>query len=222
MLLISKKKRTFCFLAVISILMIGCHVLDAAAASKYYLNEEVLWEGNDASVSSPHGNFPEDKISILSVKSSKPKVIKIERRRTSHNDISSYTLLPLKAGKSKITVKFKYKKKTYSASGNFTVKKYVCPFQWIKIDGKKIPLAKNKYSYYTSNGNKKKSTVTIKLKKGWKVNNWEGIDFKNFSNFTVKNGKAFSVGTEGVHVGVSVTNGTDDFFYYVQIARNDI
>ncbi len=194
---------------------------EAFAEDKYFVHAETLWAGNTSSVSSPYGNFPDD-IKIISVKSSKPKIVKITKN-DNPTKIYDYQLVPLKAGKSTITVKFKEGGKTYTASGVFTVKKYPNPFEYIKVNGKKIDLKKNKYDYSPEKYTKSKAKISVKLKKGWKFENWEKLDFatNQYTHPKTLNGKSFKVGKDGTHVGFSIVNSKgDSFFYYMIFDQN--
>ena len=58
-------------------------------------------------------------------------------------------MLPLKVGKCRITIRYKLKGKTYSMSQIMTIKAYPSPIAWIKVNGKKVDLKKNKFQFYS-------------------------------------------------------------------------
>ena len=209
------RKRNWCvlflLLFVYALLLNGEKV---SAAAKYHVYNETLWVGNMSSVSSPYGDFPND-VKITSVKSSKPKIVKIQKDKNAIR-INNYRMLPLKTGKATITVKFQVGNKKYTASGVMTVKKYPNPFQYIKLNGEKINLKKNQYSYHLHDYIKNKATISVKLKKGWTFNLWEKIDFASnkYTYPKTLNGKSFKIGSDGTHVGFSIVNSKGDSLYY--------
>ena len=103
----------------------------------------------------------EQKGKIVSVKSSKPSVVKVEDREDNF-----YNWSALKKGKAVITVKYKIGSKTYTLKQTVTVKK-VKPFSYIKYNGKNIYKGHEFESYFVKLKSGKK--ITWKLKKGYKL-----------------------------------------------------
>ena len=103
----------------------------------------------------------EQKGKIVSVKSSKPSVVKVEDREDNF-----YNWKKKKKGKAVITVKYKIGSKTYTLKQTVTVKK-VKPFSYIKYNGKNIYKGHEFESYFVKLKSGKK--ITWKLKKGYKL-----------------------------------------------------
>ena len=215
----NKKQKWYVLLTLLFTVIFLFTGKDVSADARYYLSGHTLWAGNSASVTSPYGNFPEN-IKIISVKSSKPRIIKITKNENP-TKINDYQMIPLKAGKSTISVKFKTGKKTYTASGVYTVKKYPNPFEYIKLNGQKIDLKKFQYSYSPEAYAKSKAKISVKLKKGWKFEKWEKIDFATgaYTSPKTMNGKSFKLGKDGTHVGFRIVNSAGDSLYYYLVVQ---
>lgn len=139
-------------------------------------------------------------ITVISVKSSKPGVIAAKSNKEFHK----IKLRAKKPGKSKITIKYKYKGRTFTASAKSTVAKDY-PVKSALINGKSIKLKKNSFSYVPKTYTKNKAKIKIKAAKGWKVKS-----LKRYSGFIstkgtkVKNGKAVKT-PEGQYTYVLAT-----------------
>ena len=156
-------------------------------ADKVRIDTETLWAGCEYYMPVMIAFFPQN-AKITSITSSNSKVIKPVLNSSAAYD--NY-LIPKKAGKSKITVKYKVGSKTKKVSATYTVKKYPKAYSSITVNGKKINVKKKKY-YYDVEGYKKTSAkVNVKPAKGWKIISttlWVGQKAKD-----VKNGKSFKI-----------------------------
>lgn len=165
-------------------------------ADQVRLDAETLWAGgNSWSVSIA---FLPQNAKIIKVISSKPKVIKASLY--DHEYYGKWPMLqPLKAGKSKITVKYKVGSKTKKVSATFKVKKYPNPYASILVNGKKIDIKKNKFNYFVDGYKKASAKVKVKPAKGWTILGstlWVGDknkDYKDGKSFKTPKGKYSSV-----------------------------
>ena len=156
----------------------------------------------------------------FSVTSSKPGVLKVGKQKGFGP--YGWWMEPLKPGKAKITLKYKTGGKIKSVSATFQVKNYPDPFEYIKINGKKVDLKKNKFEFYSRNYKKKTFTVSFKLNAGWKLDSnpcpgayWIGDDFGDGIKW--KNGKSFKLPAEydRLCAAIDIVNkNTGDFFNY--------
>ncbi len=165
-------------------------------------------------------NLPED-AKAFSVTSSDKSIIKAGC--DDRNDAGSLWIKPLKAGKAKITVKYKSGGKTRSVYARFTVKKYPNPLAWVKINGKAIDLKKNKLGYDVNNYTKKSITVDYKLSSGWTVKSRSvaKIESDDIKDSKWKKNKAISLaGCDMAIVTLVLKNKVgDEFTYMVFVTR---
>ena len=165
-----------------------------AAGNKVSIVTDLLWADCEYYNSIQFENMP-DKAKIISIKSSKPAVLEVEKQGSG---IYDNLLIPHKAGKSKITVKYKVGKTTKTVSAVYTVKKFPNAYASIKLNGKKVNFKKIKYYYDVFSY--KKNTVKIDLKpaKGWKIidtysNTSKAKTGANLKDFQYKNGKKIAI-----------------------------
>jgi hypothetical protein len=131
------------------------------------------------------------------------------------NEFYANTIMPVKLGKSKITVTYKYKGKKYTTSATYTVKKYPNPFKSIKVNGSKINLKANRYSYNVEKFKKSRVKVQFSLAYGWKLT--RGYTYgKDYSLVPVKNGSTVKVpkGDEWTCIFLEVTNRKGETMQY--------
>ena len=137
-------------------------------------------------------NLPENAKSF-SVTSSKPSVLKVGKQK----DFGPYGwwMEPLKPGRAKITLKYKTGGKVRSVSGIFQVKNYPDPFEYIKINGKKVDLKKSQSNLFLKGYSKNSITINFKLKSGWKTDRLLGDRIKGdeWKACTWKKNKALSL-----------------------------
>ena len=188
------KKFTRILSLLLALLTLVCAAVPALAAPRPAIEPRTLWAGCEYYSGVDFVDMPES-AKIVSIKSANKSVIKVVKEGSGLYD---HYLEPLKAGKSKITVKYKYKGKTATISATYTVKKYPNPMTWVKVNGKKLNIKANKYYYDFEKYTKTKATVTIKLAKGWSiVDTWGFIqdpdDDSTFEEFSPKSGKAFKL-----------------------------
>lgn len=168
------KALSLCLLAV---LIIGASLPTFAAAEKPELitgNGIIYLTVDKCPVVA--ANLPEDATSFK-VKSNNKAVLKVGKQE-GFGPYGWY-MKPMKVGTATVTLYYKSKGKTRSVSGKFKVRNYPDPFEYIKINGKKISLKKNR-SFYMDNGYTKDSiTVTYKLKSNWKVTGLGGCRIKD-------------------------------------------
>ncbi len=185
----------------------------AASKGPVKMKPRTLWL-NDEVYRGPDYKTSYGDCKLLSIKSSKPGVIRAEKD-SEYDDLYSGTLMPVKLGKSKITVKYKYQGKTYTTSAVCTVKKYPNPFKFIKVNGKKINLKDNLFSYNVDHFKKTRVKVQYSLSKGWKVTRAYTYG-KNYSLVSVKNGSTVKVPkrTEWTCIFLEVTNKKGETMQY--------
>lgn len=194
---------SLCILAV----LLSTAVIPVFAAEKPSLSILTMWAGNGSQYM-PVLNFPSN-AKIVSVKSSKPEVLQAVKEDDTH-----YMIQPLKAGKSKVTLKYKVGKKTSSISGVYTVKKNPKPLTSLKINGKSVDLRENEYGYELRNYKKSKCTITAKVRKGWKITSlYTPIDDQLG---TFKLGKSFKVSKDMNSWSlIKLTNAKGELFDYM-------
>ena len=136
-------------------------------------------------------NMPEG-AKYKSITSSDKKVLKVGRD-DGFVGFGGLWVKPLKAGKSKVTINYTCNGKSLKLTRTFTVKKYHNAFSWIKVNGKKVDLKKNRTRVILEKYKKTGATITFKLKDGWKVTACKGTDLTEWKDFTWKNGKSFKI-----------------------------
>lgn len=189
-------------------------MLPVNAATKPSIVKSTLWAGVGKCALIVL-NLPSDAKSF-SVTSSKSSVVKAGC--DDKNDAGSLWIKPLKVGESKITVKYETGGKKKSVSATFKVKKYPKPFSWIKINGKKIDLNKNKLGYDCTKYTKDEITVDYKVSSGWTVKSrtvakFQGDDIKDFA---WKKNKPISLADcDGAIVSIELKNKAGDVFTYM-------
>ena len=137
------------------------------AASRPKITTKTLWEGydNDMNLFAVYDNMNDDMV-FKTVRSSKPKVIKVKKSGSSGWDIQ---LIPKKTGKSTITITYKLNGKKYTDKAVMQVKKYPNHIKSITAGGRKVNLKKNKYNFGIYNYSKKTGSIKVKAAKGWKI-----------------------------------------------------
>lgn len=216
------KNRLFRVLSLSLLLaVLAAGMLPGYAAAKPSIITSTQWAGAGRGAVLVN-NLPSDATSF-SITSSKKDVIRVGC--DDKKDAGSLWLEPLKKGKSKITVKYKTGGKKKSVSTTFEVKAYPKPFDYIKINGKKINLTKNKLAYDCLNFKKTKLTIDFKIgNKDWKVNFLDGAKIKgdDFVDFKWKKGKAIKLAKdEGAFIDIRLINKKtgDEFLYLIFVSR---
>ena len=217
-------KRMFRSVSVLlALVALICACAPAQAESpKPTIIPTTLWADCEYTFGIEFSDMPET-ASIISVKSSNPSVLKVEKYSS---DIYDTNLIPKKPGKAKVSVKYKLNGKTGTISAVYTVKAYPNPMTYVKVNGKEIDIKGNKYYYDIFNYKKTKATVTIKLAKGWKFDGTWGFTAKDepdaeIKEFYPKSGKSFKIPkNEYCCVFFTFTNAKgDDIQYGVRFYR---
>ena len=138
-----------------------------------FLQNVVFLEGRQSEISCYIGYGPgvdPESVTILSVKSSKQKIIGIDKINL-ENGKYHFIVVPKKLGKSKITLTYKYKGKKKTIKSTLTVENYVTPFKALTINGKKVNLSKdnNAFGYTINNYKKKNIKLKVASKKGYRL-----------------------------------------------------
>ena len=214
----NKLMRSFA-LCLLLVLLVGAS-LPGQAAAKPSIITSTLWAGIGRCAVIVQ-NLPSDATSF-SITSSNKAVIKAGC--DDKKDANSLWVEPLKVGKSKITVKYRSGGKTRSVSTTFQVKKYPNPLAWVKINGKKISLSKNKLGYDCNNYKKTSITVDFKVSDGWKVQYLDGVRIRDdeYRDFKWKKGKAIKLAADQrAIIDIALINNKtgDEFFYMIFVDR---
>ena len=192
------KNRLMRALALAMLLALVVSAVPAMAAAKAKTRSivaETLYAGTgDYWMTIKNWTWDETDVKITS---SKPSVIRVP-------DKQFPCLEPKKAGKAKITVKFKVDGKQYKISKTLTVKKYPKAIQSLTINGQKVTLKDwARLNYWYEGDMDKPITVTINLKaaKGWKISKIKGYKVgmdaaDGRKAITVKNNKKLTFGAD--------------------------
>ncbi len=206
--------------------------VEAASKAPAKLIPETLWANCDyySGAMIEFRNWKnEDKAKLVSIKSSKPKIIRVGKAGIK---IYDHYLQPKKVGKSVITIKYKLKGKTYTMKETFTVKKYPNPLKSVKVNGKNINVKKFKYYYRTYKYKKDSVKVKYQPAKGWKIADVYGIMVKNNSdaykdldikNKSIKNGTTIKFPKKYDYMSIFVTlenSKGETIQHSVQFGRN--
>lgn len=189
--------------------------LPAFAAEKVAVQEQLMWVGSPKQAVILL-NWPEG-AKVTSITSAKPATLKVGKKA----GYGPYGLWmqPLKAGKCKVTVKYKLNGKTKSAVQTMTIKKYPSPISWLKVNGKKVNLTKNKFLVENKKYTKKQFTVAFKLNSGWKVEACNGAYWIGDEGHSMswKNNKKVSLSAKATSACAALdlrNKKTGDFFNY--------
>ena len=206
-------------LCLLAVLMVGAVLPAYAAAKPSIRGTRVLWIGT-GKCAVLLDNLPED-ASDFKISSTKKSIIKVGK---DSNDAFGMWMKPLKAGNSTVKITYKSGGMTCSVSAKYKAKKYPKPFAWIKADGKKLNLNKNKVMGEVNGFTKKSVKVDFKLNSGWKVSKLTGMKFNMDGNksFTWKKNKAVTVpdmGTVVFSILLKNKKNGDTFEYLVMVNR---
>jgi len=172
-----------------------------------------------------------DKCSLVSIRSSNTKVIKAVKEGS---QLYEHYLEPRRAGKSTITVKYKYKGRTYTISKVCVVKKYPNAVKSLKVNGKTVNLNQKKFPFDYDISKYRKTSARIKLTPaaGWKIQqvdmsifNDNYDKFKTLKTSVIKKGSSISCSKKYsycVFIHMECTSGAnkgDTFTYNVRFMR---
>lgn len=214
-------KRKF-RIATVLMLLIG--LLSAAAftvsaeSNKIKLETHTYWAGTPGAYTVFSENLP-DSAKLVSIKSSKPGVLKAEKWGSGKWDC---VVIPLKKGKSKVTVTYKIKGKKVKVSGVFTVKPYPNAIKKLVYNGKKISLKKNKYEADKISKTTKKVSIKVTPAKGWKLRDPIEILSEGGTYKDLKNGKSVKISPKKPRVAALITlenKKGEEFEYFINITE---
>ena len=188
--------------------------VSAARKAPVTLNEDSMFAkaGHATLTWSENVKINYEKLQIISMKSSKPKVIKpVKDKETNRYYFDS--IKALKPGKSKITITYKYKGKKYTSSAVYTVKKNPDPVKALYVNGKKVKIKKRSYEYLIRKYAKSNVKIKIVPKKGWRIE--DCYAYNQDDSFSAKNGgKLKVIKGQTTTFGVSLINKKYERYYY--------
>lgn len=193
----------------------------SAAFAEPVIADYVLWMGCGPYMLEFSEDLPDDAGSFA-VNSGNKSVVKATCK--DRNNVSSVQLTPLKPGKSMITLTYKSAGTYHKVSKLFNVKKYPKAFSYIKVNGKKINLSKNKGSVQYRDYDQNTILVSFKAGDGWAVDVCTGTRFRNgtWSRLTWQNGKSVDLkGNVVTNLAIYLHNRKtgDRFDYLISISR---
>ena len=161
-----------------------------------------------------------DDIKVTSVKSSKPGVVAVKMNK----NLMNVKVQAKKAGTAKITIKYTFKGRSYTATANYVASKDY-PIKSAVVNGKSVKLKKNPCGYVVNNYKKNTGTAKVVAAKGWKVKSVKYYSdandyFNQGKGKTVKNGAKVKTvkGKQGIVV-VTLKKGKTSFVYRVYFNR---
>lgn len=163
-------------------------------------------------VGSLHTNTSD--LTVLSVTSSNSAVLKVAKKNKKFDKIM---LQAKKAGTSKLTIKYKYKGKTYTTTSKCTVPDNY-PLKSVKVNGKSLKLKKSPYGYSYTKYNKDTAKVKFTAAAGWKLKKVAYVDdtSPNAKSKKIKNGAAVDTPKgKYTHVVATLKKGKTTFSYAV-------
>ena len=158
---------------------------------------------------------------IVSVKSADTRVLKVKKEDSQFS--RGVRLIPVKQGKSKVTVTYKYNGRKYKTSAVYSVKNPDV-FNCIKVNGKKINLKENSTTYWKTNYKKKKLIVKFSAKKGWKMDRrGSEVSFEDGQPATkFKNGMTIRMPQNKMFINLFMRRGKyDRYIYTLGFTPND-
>jgi hypothetical protein len=124
---------------------------------------------------------------ITSIKSADTKVLSVKKETTEvkGKKYTDYKLKGVKAGKTKITVRYKTSKgKTGTIKRNITVKAYPNPIRHLVVNKKTVNV-KKKANYFEYKTSVKTANIKVVPKNGWKIINAETSHFNTKKNIGI-------------------------------------
>lgn len=209
-----KMRVSFLLTLFITLLLSGMNVF----ADNLKLKTHTYWAGAPYVYTLFTENLPEN-ATLVSVKSSKPSVLSVEKWGSGKWDAA---VAPLKKGTSKVTVKYKIGKTTKTVSGTFTVKKYPNAIKKITYNNKAINLMQNPWQVDVTKKATKKVTIKVTPAAGWKLSRPIEILSEGCSYKLVKNGKSVTISLKKPRVAALITlvnSKQEEFEYFVNITK---
>lgn len=190
-----KKLLTFSFMMLLGVVILLSNSMKVEAAAKAKLFTQTFF-ADKQNRSCSIMNVPYD-TRVVSVTSSNTKVLKATLVGKCVYDIN---LVPLKAGKSTVTVKYKLNGKTKSVSGVYTVKNIPNFVNKLTINGKSVKVGKSSTTYNVKNYKKSKVKVNLKFADDWEIvdsgmlgyigpMDWEPLGFEMNKEFKINHKK---------------------------------
>ena len=191
------KKITLRILSLAMLLSLVVTAVPAIAAAARTVIVETLYTGTGSyEMNIKNWSWTEK---VIFVKSSNPSVLEV-------TDAEDLELTPRKAGKAKITVKYKLAGKSYKIKGTYTVKAYPKAVKSLTVNGRKVKLTgeqKRRCVLEALEGEKVSFAINLKPGTGWKIakinaytqNTWDSKSKKtalkvaNNTKFTVPKDK---------------------------------
>ncbi len=214
---------------------------DAASGPLKVVQQETIYEGNtnlsglDFQPSKANPTEKDwnkvQKCVLVSVKSSNDKVVKAKKLG---RDMSEQCLIPVKAGKAKITIKYKYNGKPYTLKKTVQVKKHPNAIESITLNGNSIYLKKqkNRFNYDVKKYKKTSAKVKIKPASGWEctgaymcTRKGKSDKYKDLKPSVFKKGSSISIkkGYDAyMNISLVCTSGDnegDTFTYIIRLYR---
>lgn len=180
--------------------------------AKPVFSDEQYWANSPTQYGIWIYGFPEN-AKVTSITSSKPSVIKIKTHDgADKTNCNSYYVIVGKAGKSKVTVKYKVGSKSYSLSATYTVLNFPNAIKKLTFNGESIDVPtsknpKNRGEVFGFTGTKGK--VELELADGWEFDSLYVNTYKpksangDFKNFNTELGKKFTIG-KGRNASISL------------------
>jgi len=213
-----KRIAAVVLLAALLAAVMSVSAIALAEKTQYRLETHTYWAGAPAAYTVFTENMPDD-AKLVSIKSSKPKVLKVEKWGSGCWDSA---VVPLKPGKSKVTVVYKVNKKKVTVSGTYTVKKYPNAIKKLLVNKKPVDLKANKFEVDCKKLKSAKVTLKVTPASGWKVSNPIEILSEGCSYKTVKNGKTVKISLKKPRVSalITLTNKLgEEFEYFVELTE---
>lgn len=153
-----------------------------AASSEYVPLPSVMWIGEYSYLVSVYKMDSSKEYTVKKVTSSS-SAVKIKKEKW--DDKTYWLATPKKAGTATVKVTYKKSGKTKKISTKIKVKKYPNHIKSLKVNGKKINISKNKFTY-TKRYKGTSAKIKMALKSGWKIKSVDGVYYKKDTNKSFK------------------------------------
>ena len=202
------------------ILFIVCVLFSVPANAAAKISPVTIWTDGGLSAGGGHLCFDEwmEGAKVISARSSRPKVLKVETKRGNDANYGIY-LTGLKKGRSKVTVTYKWKGKMYKTSAVYTVRPYPQVFSSFKVNGKEVRFDENPSNYRLNARKTRTLKVRYALRKGWKLVHSEGVYYSGGQEkyFKPVNGKKMQVVRPKTFINYMFQKGKDTFMYQISV-----
>lgn len=214
------KKRIFALslLTVLLSVVLFSGSVACAAGLDLKLETHTYWQDAPYGYTVFTENLP-DNAKLVSIKSSKPSVLTADKWGSGCFDA---VVSPHKPGRSRVTVKYRIGKKTYTVSGVYTVRKYPNAIKKLVFNGKTVNFKKDPFNADYKSLKAKKVTIKVTPAKGWKLVQPIEILSEGSSYKTVRNGKTVKISLKQPRVDalITLTNSKgEEFEYFIDITE---